>query len=267
MSQNVIQKENCIRFDSGKIEYDTYGNNFASPKNLGGFSDIKISELWDDVEITGGNVGIIANKAKKQRVTIDGKWLEPELSKLADIRGGDLDDYDTNASAPVAVTDEFVTLTDTNYKRLAGAMGDGTEVGSIVVKTLADVAKVLNVDYSVGVDSDGFTCIARIAGGAFGDGDVVKVSYSYTPNANKTLKTGGSQTITPIELRFTNTNEDGKKWTMSIYKCFIKKGLDQSWLNEDATDLNSTPLSFEGKLDTSRAIKDQLFNIVDEQGV
>jgi hypothetical protein len=269
MSQTTVQNSNCLRFGSGKLQVDAYGANFGALVDLGALRDIKAVESWDEVTIDSNNAGELAARIKKQKLTVDCIWLEPDLAKLNTIRGGDLDNYDPVAGAPVSITDEQAVLTDTNAVRLLNKMGDGTEVGSIVVTTLAAGATVRNTDYVISVDADGYTCIARIAGGEFDDGDIALVDYSYTPSTSKTFSSGGGRELGYCEMRITNTDENAKTLVLDMYRVKVKKGIDITYKADDADDVNAVTMQFEAVLDVTRSAtnRDQLYKITDSQGV
>ena len=141
-------------------------------------------------------------------------------------------------------------------------------MASISVKDISNNDAMRNTDYVIAVDASGFTCIARIAGSSvISDGETVKVNYTYTPNASVTLKSGGKTSISDRVVRITNTDENGKKFQITLYKGTVNEGQNIEFPADDGDDPAMPHLKMKGVLDVSRTAGDQLFEIYDEQGV
>jgi hypothetical protein len=266
-AQTTVQNSDALRWGSAKFEAALKSDGFGSLQDLGALRNIKVVESWEDVVVSSDNAGRVLKSLKNQKLTITAEWLEPEFSKLDMLRGGDLDTYDTVSDTPVSITDEAVVLNDTDSVRLLYKNADNTEVDSIVVTQAGDPC-ARNTDYVIGVDSEGYTIIARIDGSAvIEDGSTVLVDYDYTPASSKTFKTGGYRTISPIVIRLTNEDEDSNGLVADIYEAYISAGLDLSYKSDDADDVNVLPLSFEAICDETRSVGDQLWAITDEQAV
>ncbi|WP_342303625.1 hypothetical protein [Methanolobus sp. ZRKC5] len=202
MAQTTVQNSNAIRFGSGKLEI---GTSIGSLVNIGAIRNAVFKEEWEDVEVKSDNAGIVKVGIKEHVAYIECDMMEVNLENLNTIRG-DLDAYATVAGTPVSVTDEAHTLEDTDFVRLNYRNGDGTEVSSIVVTDASDTAAVRNTDYVVAVDSDGYTCIARISDSTvISDAEGIKVDYSYTPSSAATLTSGGKTAISDRVVRITNS--------------------------------------------------------------
>lgn len=264
MAQTSVQNLNAIRFGSGKLEI---GTSLGSLINIGAIRNAVFKEEWEDVEVKSDNAGIVKVGIKEHVAYIECDMMEVDLENLNTIRG-DLDTYAAVAGTPVSVTDEAHTLDGTDFVRLDQKNGDGTEVSSIVVADASDNAAARNTDYVVAVDSDGYTCIARVSDSTvISDGEGIKVDYSYTPSSAVTLTSGGKTTISDRVVRITNTDENGKKFRITLYKATVNEGQNIEFPADDGDDPAMPHLKMKGVLDVSRTAGDQLFEIYDEQGV
>lgn len=264
MAQTTVQNPGAIRFGSGKLEV---GTSVASLVDIGAIRNAVFKEEWEEVEVKSDNAGVVKVGIKEHVAFIECDMMEVNLENLNTIRGG-LDTYTPVAGTPVAVTDELHVLNGTEFVRLNNRSGSGAEVASISVKDISNNDAVRNTDYVVAVDASGFTCVARIAGSSvISDGETVKVNYTYTPNSSVTLKSGGKTSISDRVVRITNTDENGKKFQITLYKATVNEGQNIEFPADDGDDPAMPHLKMKGVLDVSRAAGDQLFEIYDEQGV
>jgi hypothetical protein len=262
--QTSAQHSETIRFGSAKIEV---GETEESLVNLGLATGVKFTEEYTPVALKPDNAPEIVVGVKDHSATVEFEMWEVNLTNLNLIRGG-IDTLDSVEGSPTSVSAETHTLTDTNFVRLAHKNGDGSEVASIVVTDAADTAAVRNTDYVVAVDEEGYTCIARVADSTvIEDGEGIKVSYSYTPYAATTLSTGGKNTVSARVVRLTNTNAAGKKFEITVYAAKNQGGIELALPADDGDEPLKPTITLKGICDTTRAAGDQLFKIVDEQGV
>lgn len=261
--QTTVQDEDTIRFGSAKIEI---GTSSADLQDFGLVTGVQFTEEYTPIELKPDNAVKMLKGIKDHVCKLSFEMWELNLTKLALLRGG-IDSTGSTAASPVSVTNEAHTLDDTDIAWLSYANGDGSEVGSIVVTDADSNAAVRNTDYVIVVGPDGRTGIARVAGSTvITDGDGALVSYSYTPLANKTMSTGGLNTIADRYVRVTNVNASGQKFQIDIYKAKVTGGLDFSYPADDGDDPLKPKIEMEGVYDTTRTAGDQLFKITDEQG-
>jgi len=264
MAQTTVQRPEAVRFGSAKFEV---GSSLGSLINLGALRNVQIAESWEELKVESGNAGVLERRIRNQKVAISADWLEWDLESADKLRGG-IDVYSTVSGSSTPVTDEHVTLTGTNFVRLANKNGNGSEVSSIVVTHLSGTPTYMrNTDFIVGVDSAGYTCIARIAGGGISDGQEVLVDYNYTPNVSKKLTSGGKFTMSPRVVRLTNTNEAGKNLTIAVYYANTGAGLTIPFPDDNADDAMVVGINLVGEIDPSRTKGEQLYEIVDEQSL
>lgn len=262
--QTSTQHSETIRFGSAKIEV---GASVAALTNLGVATGVEFTEEYTPVTLKPDNAPEIVVGVKEHTATAKFDLWEVDLSNLNLIRGG-IDTYTPVAGGPVTVTDEPVKLDGTKLVRLQNRSGDGSEPTSISVKDSANGATVRNTDYVVGVDASGWPVIGRVAASTtITDGETVKVTYTYTPNASVKLSTGGKNTINPRVVRLTNTNALNKIFQITIYAAKNQGGIELKLPADDGDEPLKTTIELRGICDTTRDAGDQLFEIYDEQGV
>ena len=271
-AQTTPQLLNSVTMGSAKIEMRAYGSTGAYT-DLGLASGIEFTETITPAEIKADNASPITVDLQEHSATVKFDMLEQDLAKIYALRGGSggLDTYATQAAEAVTVTNEPHTLTGTQMVALDYANGDGSEVGSIVVTDASSNAAVRNTDYVIATGADGKTYIGRVAASTvISTGEGVLVDYSYTPLANKSLSSGGKSTIGYLEVKLTNLKNisgTNKAKTITVYKVQVRTGLDYKFPAGDSTDPLSYPVELKGYDDATRAAGDQLYKIVDEQGV
>lgn len=261
-NMTTVQKASSIRFGSAKFEV---GEDVNSLIDLGAMNSIVFEETWDEMTVTSDNAGVIKTGINNHAAGIEGDLMEINLATLATIRGG-IDKFELIAGTPTPVTNEAVTLSNQVQKRLVNKNGAGTVVTAVTVKkgttTLAE-----GTDYTLSVDTAGYTVIARIPSGGITSGDSVTVNYTYTPLSAQRLLSGGLGTFQPRVARITNYDDAGKRFQITIFKATPENGLNITFPEADAEDPAMTPIRMNGTMDSSRAVGEQLFEIYDEQGV
>lgn len=262
--QTSAQNKDTIRFGSAKIEV---GETVGSLVNLGLATSVEFTEEYEPIVLKPDNAPEIVVGVKDHTATVKFDLWEVDLSNLNLIRGG-IDTYTPVAGGPVTVTDEPVKLTGTKMARLANKSGDGSEPTSITVDGSDGGETVRNADYVLGVDAAGWPVIGRVATSSnITDGETVKVTYTYTPNASVKLSSGGKNTINPRVVRLTNTNALNKIFQITIYAAKNQGGIELKLPADDGDEPLKTTIELRGICDTTRDAGDQLFEIYDEQGV
>lgn len=276
-AQTTPQLLNSVTMGSAKIEMRAYGSSGAYT-DLGLASGIEFTETLTPAELKADNASPITVDLEEHSVTLKFDMLEQDLTKIYALRGGSggLDSYATQAASSTTITDELHTVSGTSITGLTAvplnhSNGDKSVVTSITVKNGGGTSAVLNTDYTISLGSDGITYISRTsASSVLTDGGTAKVSYTYTPLANKSLSSGGKSTIGYLEVKLTNLkNISGtdKAKTITVYKVQVQTGLDYKFPAGDSADPLSYPVELKGYDDATRTAGDQLYKIVDEQGV
>lgn len=262
--QTTVQDSNQIRFGSAKVEV---GATVGTLVDLGAAQDVNFEEKFDVVYLQPHNAPKEQIAIKNHEASVSFKMMEINFANLNTIRGG-IDTYTPVAGDATPVTGETHTLTGTTAVRLNHKNGAGTEVSTISVTDASDNAATRNTDYVCFVDEEGWTCIARVAAStAISSGEGVKVNYSYTPSASREFSTGGKNTITPSVVRLTNVNSSGKKFEITVYSATAEGGIKLEFPADDGDEPMMPEIKLVGVCDATRTAGDQLFKIVDEQGV
>lgn len=257
----AVQTAAAIRFGSAKVEI---GDTVGTLIDIGAARDVKFAHSFDKVVVPSDNAGPVELGIRNELVKMSALMMEINLVNLAQFYSG-VFTHSTIAAAPVSITDENVTLDGTDEVALAHKNGANTEVSTIVVTTAAAGATVRNTDYTISVNPAGFTVITRIDGGLFADGDAALVDYAYTPLASRSLKAGGKQTFTAQVMRFTNYDVDDKEFRITIWEATPGGGIVIDFPATDEADPAMIPIEIEGRLDTTKASGEQLFEIQDSQ--
>jgi hypothetical protein len=272
MSQTTLQNSACLRFGSGKLQIDAYGQSFGSLVDLGALRDIKISEGWSKVKIDSNNAGRLVDRIKDQIVTLDAIWLEPDFAKINTMRGDDLDNYAAVAGDPVVDHNQYVASGAWAYLGFVPfdkQQGAGTVPTNITVSGSVDGALVADTDYFVMKQAGVWGLYIKDTATVTTLAQVLTIQFDYTPAASKTFSSGGGRELGYIEVRFTNTDENGKTWVIDIYKASVTKGMEITTRSDDGDDVMGYTIQIEGTLDVTRsaANRDQLYKVTDSQGV
>lgn len=263
MAQTTIQDPKAVRFGSGVVEI---GDTLETLVNIGGCNNVHFIHEFDKNEITIDNTGIFDGKVANQRAILEADLAEITVETLGQYLSG-VAEVEIIGGAPQTVTAEEHTLRGNLFVRLNHKNSDGTMVASVVVRDkTSGTTAVLDTDYQLGVDADGYTVIGRIAASTvIADGAVVEVDYQYTPAASKRLHVGGRTTLNAMIVRITNYNSDGEPLSITIYKATADQGIDIEFLADDSDEVNVCPIRIVGTDDTTRQRGRQLFVIDDQQ--
>lgn len=286
MFQTAAQHQNSIRIGSAKIEV---GPTVDDLIDLGLAADVEFKESFTPIIFKPRNAPEEQVGVQDHVVSVKFNMWEIHLKKLYMLRGG-MDSLTYSSLASQSVENELHTLNGVESTRLNNKNGEDTEVTIEKITTglallgtnsgqyiltadcmLFEMVKglaVRDVDFLVTVDSGGYTRIARIAGSAIlQDGITALVNYTYTPVANVKMTSGGFESISSRVVRLTNTNQDGKRFQITVYNAKNQGGIELKLPADDDDKTASVPIELKGVVDTTREAKDQLFEILDEQGV
>lgn len=270
MKQTDVQKPEALRLGSCAVEI---GESLETLVNIGATDgDTTLQEQYEIIKRISANAGEIDRGIKpgSHIATISGNWLEIDLPNLALLRGG-IDQSGTVAGTPVSghaqtilagawKYDEFIPFDRQNY--------DGAKITPESVVASTDGALVLGTDYFIIKNAAGIWGIAiPDSATVTTEAQNIVITFGYTPAASVSLSTGGAFTIVPRVVRLTNTNAAGKKLVGTFYKGFNTKGLNLAFKPDEDGNYMVSPFEMECVCDESRPAKDQLFKLVDEQGV
>jgi hypothetical protein len=265
MYQQPVVNTKAIRIGSVKVELSDDGVSFTS---FGTGDKAKFAEKLTTQDITSDNGGLIMTIVKDQSCEVSYTMKEVDLNILQQARGA-IDEYSTVAGTATTVTAEAhgTGWTVGQPIKLVHKNGANTVVTSIVVKS-GSTTLASGTDYNtyVGDGSNGelgYTYIVPITAQT----GVITVGYSYTPLAAMIIKSGGKTTISSKYLRLTNTNAEGKKFQITVYKAQNADGISIDFPGDDEGKAWELPVKFSGSKDAARSVGDQLFTIYDEQSV
>ncbi len=261
MQQTTVQNSNTIRFGSGKVEV---GEDEGSLVNLGAMDGVTFEESWDEIEVESDNAGRLKLGIENHVAAISGDVYEINLESLSTLRGG-LDTLETVSGATGETTtqevdsgdwgfNEFIKLEEQNNVSVTDVTGDSTSY-------------VEDDDYYVVEDEHGNKGIVVVDTTDTDESHDLDIDLEYDVTAAKQLLSGGKTTIEPRVVRITNTDEDGNKFQITIYKAYNTEGITIELQSDDAGEPATTPITLEGTLDDERDSGEQLFKIYDEQGV
>lgn len=262
MAQTTVQHPETIRFGSARLEI---GAALDSLVDVGACTGVKFThDLGTKSSIKSDNAGVVVEKVGGQTAAVEANLMEINLDVLAQYLTG-ISKLETISGTEQSVTGEKHVLKGTQFVRLAKVMGDKTQVSNVVVK-VGSTSAVLDTDYYLAVDADGYTAIARKGDSTvITDGATITVDYKYTPAATKRLSVGGLQRLDASVARLTNFNDQGQPFSITVYKASADTGIAIEFMADDAEETNTVPIKLLGTEDTTRAAGDQLFVIEDQQ--
>jgi len=267
MAQTTVKDSKTIRFGSGKLEV---GATVGTLVDLGAMKGIKFTEELDKVSIMSDNAGEVYAGIRNHKATVEGDLIEINLTNLNTLRGG-IDTYATVPAAAVNGHSYVVASGAWKYNvfiELDFQNGDLSKITPTSVTAGTDGLLTLDTDYVIVQDAGtghwGIVVIDSLK--LTKEAQTLTILFDYTPNAAKTLTSGGKLTITPNVVRITNTDANDKVFRITVYKATNAQGIELELQSDDAEDPNVVPIKLEGVLDVSRIAGDQLFEIYDEQG-
>ena len=267
MRQTTVQESRAIRFGSGKFEV---GETEQTLVNLGAMRDIQFEELWERVRVMSDNAGTVNVGIREHRAALQGNLMEINLENLNLIRGG-LDEYSTTAGTET--TEDQVILQGSwsfeTFIELDGQNADGSAPTINSVTGSENGALADEDDYNLAKNAAGkWGIVLHESGTSLTTEDQnVTINSTYTPAASKVLESGGKISIEPRVVKITNTNEEGKEFSITVFKAEVENGISIELPSDDEEDPAMTEIRLEGEVDQSRDPGKQLFRISDQQTV
>lgn len=228
MAQTQAQKTKAIRFGSGVLNVDGI--------NLWLLDNAQMVVVFNTVQLRAHN-WYLPVKKKIENVEFTAELYEVHLDSIEKIDSHGI--LTNTAWSALNVTSEAL---GTGWiigspLKLANKNGNSTEVSSIVID--ADWSALTDwTDYEVYV-ADGnngdtwYTYIIPLTVQAW----VLDADYTYTPNTKKTITFSDlSKLVSYYEVKFINTDENGKKFTLTIPKAYSTENLTLNFVSDDAVD-------------------------------
>ena len=257
MPQTTIQKQDSIRFGSGKLEM---GASFAALTNLGAIRNLVFNSLKEDVQIDFDNTNPLKKFVKGIDVSVTVDIAEIDMTTFSLTDAGWAVVSSTAgvlvAGATYVIANPFVA----NYKYdVLNQNGDGTILTINSVTGSTDGPLVADDDYHLVQDpSTGHYVIVMnsVAGGTTLTtlAQTITVDYDYTPAASKDVTFNDFGTKTLKVARITNTNSDSETFVMDIENVTNTEPWVLPFLADDADDVAVMSLTLTG---TITSITDQ----------
>jgi len=228
MAQTQVQKTKAIRFGSGVLKIDG--------TNLGLLDNAQLVVAFNTVQLRAHN-GYLPVKKKIENIEFTAELYEVHLDNIQQIDSHGV--LSNTAWSPVNVTGEALGTgwTIGSPLKLANKNSANTEVGSIIIDADASALSE-GSDYEVYIGDGsngelGYTYIVPLTS----QSGVLDADYTYTPNTKKTITFSDlSKLVSYYEVKFVNTDENGKEFTLTIPKAYSTENLTLNFVSDDAVD-------------------------------
>ena len=248
----------------GVLSYRAKGSTGAYTKALfaNGAAYAKSTEVST---VSFDDVGDVEDQISKETVEVSistGRVLD--LDFLAAVSGG-LATVTNTAGTLVSAATLVAASGAWNYNKFIMIPGQNA---TKAMQTIASVVGSVDGALDVAVDYDqvnlpevGWGLIVKDSSKVTTEVQTITVTYSYTPADVKEMKVGGVKTITPLELRFETIDAANKVVTYNFYNCYPDGNIGHGFSPENSAEPATMDLKFVAKVDTARAVGDQLFNV------
>jgi hypothetical protein len=246
MPQTTIQKQDSIRFGSGKLEM---GANFGALTNLGAVRNLVFNSLKEDVQIDFDNTNPMKKFVKgiDASITVDIAEIDMTTFSLTDAGWAIVTPV---AGAPVAGETDLIvsgTWSYNEFQPIEHQNGDGSTITINSVVGATDGALVSETDYFKGQDSDGVWGIfIKDSATVTTLAQNITIDYDYTPNASKVVTFNDFGTKTLKVARITNTNSAGKTFIIDMENVTNTEPWVLPFLADDSDDVAVMSLTLTG---------------------
>lgn len=245
--------------------------------NVGSVTGLKIDEQLSSVQLQGDN----AEEEKyvsDQKVVVGFEQREAALEVVREIvRGSTFDTITTTAGSLVSGASQVVSSGAWNYKdfiEIENQNGDGSAITVNSVTGATDGALTVDVDFWVGRKSDNgpygiFLDDSNVGTSLTTEAQNITINYDYTPNASKTIYSGGKTELPYFHWKIVNTDESDNVITIYGFKAALDQGYSFTYKPDDADDpIAPNSVQFTSVIDRSISTKGkQLFKIYTERGI
>ena len=268
-NQTTVQHSGAIHMPDGcKVEI---GASVGALVDVGAIDgDVSVKLAITKFKKESANAGVIKDMVTKMLAEISFTMLEVYLDNIATLSGG-LASVVNTAGTLVSGASQVVASGGWAYKKFIKIEHQNGDGGAITVNSVTgsvDGLLVEDTDYYVGQNSQGqYGVYVLDSVTVTTTSQSLTIDYDYTPNANKTLKCGTSSVeLTPKIVRFTHTDENSKKFELTIWSATMSDGFSIVFPAGTSEDMMNVPIVLEGECDTDRTDGEQLFTLIDEQG-
>ena len=253
--QTPVQRSDAIRMWNGILKLD-WVNIWALK-----WAWLEVSFLIAQLKFANSK---LPPRKKLDQVKFNAEIAELYLDNLSKIDG--IWDLVNTAGTPVNITDESYWDVGIAYTpvKLLNKNGDNTIITITNVKAWGTTVTASSYSTYVWDGENGELGETYLLFKSVQAGEIT-VTYTYTPNATKTLTYKDIlKALSLYEVIFENTDENGKKFGIKIYKGYATNNLAFDFPEDDDLEsVSSIPVEFIGYPDGNN----NLFEIFDEQSV
>jgi len=251
MYYNSTVNESLLLRGSGKIEIATYGAN-PSWLDIGSASGIKVAEALEFVKEESDNAEAIETLSD-QAVTGEFNAHSTLSEDMWDILRGSLDDKTVTAAEAVEKTKTLIGTSagvwyEFEYQNASGLIPTvASVVGNVTSYAAVD-------DYNI-VKNGSKWGIVFVAGTAYSSAHSIVVTYTVTPAASVTYKSGKNSVVPFFMIRITTkASATATPFVFTGYKCQLTKGKSFDYGKDSGGDKRlSSAVSF-------KCYRDSLYN-------
>ena len=246
--QTTIQKEDSIRFGSGKIEA---GLTAGSLIDIGAIRGLAFNDMEENVEIKFDNVDPLDYFKNGDRGSFAFTMNEVDFDTLDLFKKGKY--TKTNiAGTPVIGASQAIDGSGFDFNDfilLENQNGDGSALSITSVTGSVDGLLVADTDYALVKDGQGRYGIAIIDSATVTVmAQTFTVIYDYTPNSAKKLVPNAFGKKQHIFVKLTHTNTQGKTWVIDMEQVTDIAQSSYPFPADDGDDVMSVEVTLEGKV-------------------
>lgn len=267
--QTEYQNKNHILHGAVKIEASPDGST-GSWVDAGGVNGAKIKE---NLQVSKQEADNVAPEyvVTDQDADIEFTQIESMSEAVRAIIRGSIDTVENTPGTEVSGYTQDIAANSIDiddFFEFDKQNGNGTEPSSISIAKDPDgspISLAEGTDYLVAKNKQGKYGIVPISGSAWDVTEIQRITMTYTPNASRTVYSGGKATLPTFYIRFTNTNENNKIVRWNFPKVQIAEGFELAFKKYNEEDDRVTnPVKMKAIQDITRDQGKQLYWIEDE---
>ena len=242
------------------------GTSIATLASIGSLQGIKFTSDGAATDLEFDNAATITKKSLKGCM-VEANSSEIDTAMLKTIFGSVDDTYATVAGVLVPAYVQTVASGDWNFNEFIAFSkqnGDGTVISLTSVAGSVDGPLILDTDFVETKNSisgeygisviDSVTVTSTV--------QILTLTYAYTPYAAKVLTVkAGNFVPTAFVARLTHTNDAGKKFQITINKCYSTEFMQFPFAADGSAETMRMPIKIKGVSDAANVA----YEIVDER--
>lgn len=256
----------CIHLPAGAtVEMGATASDLIDVGVIPSDTETQLNITYDTATVQGSKGEVVLEKVSNMQAELTTELYQINLENINRMAGGIMNLIKVPGDKVSGAIQEVPSFEKGVFIPLEHQNGDGSE---IVIASVANGETPLTevTDYIVMKSGSVWGLLVLDSSTATGSNGL-KITYEYTPTAHIRATMGaGSIELKSCVVRI-RKEVDGKKFQVTLYKAIKSDGITFSFPSVDSEDITSLPVTMQGKLDTSRALGDQLLEIIDEIGV